>query len=97
MGESNGQIVPGRRLRLYGGIGNSVLFEVDRPMRTMVGFKVDRAGAPNGRMWVGHRTGLRVARGLLLIKSDKHLFCTAKENSETRRATDRWYRPTGHG
>ena len=43
--EGNGQIVPGRRLRLYGGIGNSVLFEVDQSMRTMVGFKVDRAAA----------------------------------------------------
>jgi hypothetical protein len=25
-------------------------------------FKVDRAGAPNGHLWVGHRTGLMVAR-----------------------------------
>jgi hypothetical protein len=27
-------------------------------------FEVDRAGAPNGRLWVGHRTKLRVAQFL---------------------------------
>jgi hypothetical protein len=56
-----------RRRRLWG-IGNSVLFGA---FWKWIGgsarwwhFEVDRAGAPNGRLWVGHRTKLRVPQFL---------------------------------
>jgi hypothetical protein len=70
-GSSNGQIVPEAAAALMGNWELSGSFRSVLEMDGSIGgsarwwhFEVDRAGAPNGRLWVGHRTKLRVPQFL---------------------------------